>query len=235
LEREGPAAHLTIGPNFVKRGRRCALHFHIPKSKFCDNFADMNAIIRPVDITPEVVPMTVEALRLLDDQGFFANDNNRHELIDGVLVMVPPPGTGHQRSEGRANKALVKALLDAGLFDKMYVQTGGGIAIGDKTLLGPDLMVVREPNEPKEWTADDVIIMIEIAWSSIAYDLGDKAKRYAAAGIVEYWVLDVADKALIVHRDPSTTHYGSVATFRAPSKVKSLLEPSLEIAVADLF
>ena len=195
----------------------------------------MNSIIRPNEIIPEVVPMTVEGLRLLDEQGYFANDNHRHELIDGGLVMVPPPGANHQRSEGRANKALVKALINAGLIDELLVQPGGGIAIGDHTLLGPDLMVLREPNGPKEWTADDVIIMIEIAWSSLTTDLGDKARRYAGAGIVEYWVLDVADKALIVHRDPNATHYGSVTTMRAPATISAALVPELTIAVGDLF
>jgi Uma2 family endonuclease len=195
----------------------------------------MNALIRPEEIVPEVVPMTVEALRVLDEQGFFANDNHRHELIDGVLIMVPPPGTNHQFSEGQAIMALVDALTAAGLREQYRVQTGGGFKIGEYTNLGPDLMVLRQTDQPKEWTADDVIIMIEIAWSSLANDLGDKARRYAGAGIAEYWVLDVADKALIVHRDPSPTHYGSVATLRAPASATSLLEPTLSVAVADLF
>jgi Uma2 family endonuclease len=195
----------------------------------------MNAVIRPEEIVPEVVPMTVEALRVLDEQGFFANDNHRHELIDGVVIMVPPPGSNHQRSERNTNLALVEAILIAGFKGIFSVQTGGGIAIGEHTLLGPDFIVVREPNDLKDWTADDVIIMIEIAWSSLAYDLGDKAKRYAAAGIADYWVLDVADKALIIHRDPSPTHYGSVTTLREPALATSLLEPKLSVAVRDLF
>lgn len=55
----------------------------------------MNAQLRPIDTVPQVVPMTVTALRLLDDNGFFEGDFNKHELIDGVLVRTPPPGTGH--------------------------------------------------------------------------------------------------------------------------------------------
>jgi Uma2 family endonuclease len=195
----------------------------------------MNAIIRPEETLPEVVPTTVEALRLLDDQGFFANDNHRHELIDGVLILVPPPGPSHQLSERPTNLALIEAILTVGLKGLLSVQTGSGIAIGEHTLLGPDFIVVREPDQPKEWTADDVIIMIEIARSSLANDLGNKARRYAGAGIVEYWVLDVADKALIVHRDPSPTHYGSVATLRAPAVISALLEPTLSVAVGDMF
>jgi Uma2 family endonuclease len=157
----------------------------------------MNAVIRPAEIEPVVVPMTVEALRILDDQGFFANDNCRHELIDGVLIMVPPPGANHQSSERRTMKTLMRAIIKSGLDTRLSVQSGGGFILSEQTLLGPDLMVVREPDDPKDWTADDIVIMIEIAWSSLANDLGDKAKRYAGAGIVEYWVLDVADKALI--------------------------------------
>jgi Uma2 family endonuclease len=195
----------------------------------------MTAVIRPEEIVPEVVPMTVEALRVLDEQGFFANDNHRHELIDGVLIMVPPPGTGHQMSAGEAMMALVDALTSAGLRKRYRVQPDGGFRIGEQTYIGPDLMVLRQPSAPKEWTADDVVIMIEIAWSSLAYDLGDKAKRYAAAGIADYWVLDVADKALVIHRDPSPTHYGSVTTLRAPQMATSLLEPKLSVAVGDLF
>ena len=195
----------------------------------------MNAIIRPNEIIPEVVPMTVAALRLLVEQGFFANDNHRHELIDGVLVMVPPPGASHQRSERRTNKTLVNAISKAGLSLILSVQTGGGFVVDELTHLGPDFMVIREPDHLKEWTADDVIIMIEIAWSSLTSDLGDKARKYAGANIVEYWVLDVADKALIVHRDPSPTHYGSVVTLRAPDMATSVLEPRLSVAVGDLF
>jgi Uma2 family endonuclease len=104
----------------------------------------MNAIIRPDEIEPVVVPMTVEALRLLDDQGFFANDNCKHELIDGVLVMVPPPGTNHQSSELHTLKALMRAIFESGLDTSLAVQTGGGFKIGEHTQLGPDLMVVRE-------------------------------------------------------------------------------------------
>ena len=73
----------------------------------------MIATIRPAEIVPEVVPMTVAALRLLDEQNFFVNDNNRHELIEGVLVMVPPPSTSHQFSESRVLKALMKSLMSA--------------------------------------------------------------------------------------------------------------------------
>jgi Uma2 family endonuclease len=195
----------------------------------------MNAIIRPDETEPVIVPMTVEALRILDEQGFFDDDFNRHELIEGVLIMVPPPGNAHQNSEGNANMALARALIAAGL-DKIYrVQTGGGYIIGDLNHLGPDLMVLRKPDGPKTWTSQDVVVMIEISSSSLRKDLGQKARLYASVGIAEYWVLDVVNKALIVHTEPAENRYDNIRTLRAPDSVNALLEPALSVAVADLF
>ncbi|MCU0883049.1 MAG: Uma2 family endonuclease [Hyphomonadaceae bacterium] len=192
-------------------------------------------MIRPEEHPPEVVPLSVAALRLLDEQGFFSGDTSRQELVDGVLIMVPPPGSTHQFVESQTVEVLLDALTRAGLRSRLRVQPGGGFQIGEHTLLGPDLMLVRRNSQPKDWTAEDVVIMIEIAWSSLTHDLGDKARLYAAAGIAEYWVLDVADSALIIHRDPSPTHYGSIRTARAPDEVSALLVPELTVAVGDLF
>jgi Uma2 family endonuclease len=121
------------------------------------------------------------------------------------------------------------------LRDALRVQSGGGFMIDDHTYLGPDLMVLRQTAEPKEWTADDVVILIEIAWTSLSFDLGNKARRYAGAGIAEYWVIDVADQALIVHRDPTGTHYGAVSTLRPPATVAAALMPTLTVPVGALF
>jgi Uma2 family endonuclease len=195
----------------------------------------MNAPIRPDETDAQVVPMTVEALRILDEQGFFANDNHRHELIEGVLIMVPPPGTSHQNSEGKGNMALARALVGAGLDRKYRVQTGGGFIIGEFSHLGPDLMVLREPDGPKAWVTSDVILMIEVSSSSLRKDLSTKARLYASAGIAEYWVLDVAGKALIVHSEPIDNRYGNIRTLRAPDSATSVLEPALSVPVADLF
>jgi Uma2 family endonuclease len=195
----------------------------------------MNAIIRPSEIIPEVVPLTVEALRVLDDQGFFDNDPNRYELIDGFLIMTPPPGSNHRFTERRAAKALFRALIAKALDEDLSVQTGGAFQIGDKTLLGPDLVVIQESNAPTDPAPSDVIIMVQIAWSSRERDLKAKADLYAGAGIEDYWVLDVPAKTVIVHRDPEGGIYQSVQTFAAPASISALREPRLSIAVADLF
>jgi Uma2 family endonuclease len=195
----------------------------------------MNAPIRPDETDAQVVPMTVEALRILDEQGFFDDDFNRHELIDGVLIEAPFPSNRHQYSSRSMLYELVSLLLDKNLTDRLGVQTGCGYIVGDFNHLGPDMMVVHEPREFRPWVASDVVVMIEIADETLALDLGQKARLYASAGIAEYWVLDVADKALIVHTEPTESRYGNIRTLRAPDRVNALLEPALSVAVADLF
>jgi Uma2 family endonuclease len=195
----------------------------------------MNAIIRPSEIIPEVVPLTVDALRMLDDQGFFDNDHNRYELIDGILIMTPPPGTQHSFVESRLTMATMRALIAAGLDHELAIQNGGAFRIGDSTLLGPDFILVTKPSAPREHSADDVLIMFEIAWSSRERDLKTKANLYAGAGIQDYWVLDVPAKTVIVHRDPEAGIYQSVQTFAAPATIMALREPKLSVAVVDLF
>jgi Uma2 family endonuclease len=77
--------------------------------------------------------------------------------------------------------------------------------------------------------------MIEIADETLALDLGQKARLYASVGIAEYWVLDVAGKALIVHTEPAENRYDNIRTLREPDRVNALLEPALSVAVVDLF
>jgi Uma2 family endonuclease len=194
----------------------------------------MNAIIRPSEIVPEAVPLTVRALRVLDEQGYF-NDLNKYELIEGHLIMMPPPSGNHRLSERKTNKALMKGLIAAALDHMFTVQTGGAFQVGETTLLGPDLVVLRESNLPDDPTSEDVVIMIEVSWSSHMHDLTTKAHLYAQANILDYWVIDVPAQAVVVHRLPLDGAYQSVQTYQVQDVIASVKEPSLMIAVADLF
>jgi Uma2 family endonuclease len=156
-------------------------------------------------------------------------------IPDGTLIMTPPPGGNHSLTERRAAKAFYKVLIAQALDETLSVQTGGAFQIGDKTLLGPDLIILKESHAPSIPEAADVIVMVEIAWSSRERDLKIKAELYAGAGIEDYWVLDVPAKTVIVHREPEGGIYQSVQAFREPAIIASLREPSLQLAVADLF
>ena len=81
----------------------------------------------------------------------------------------------------------------------------------------------------------DLRLVAEVADSSLAFDLTTKARLYARSGIVEYWVLDVDGRRLIVHREPVEGRYQSVVAFGEEERVATLAAPERDVRVGDLF
>jgi Uma2 family endonuclease len=81
----------------------------------------------------------------------------------------------------------------------------------------------------------DLELVIEIADTSLAFDLNIKAALYARAGIIEYWVLDVPGRRLIVHRDPQNGEYGSVTAYNEHENLAPLSAPNSAFHVQTVF
>jgi Uma2 family endonuclease len=81
----------------------------------------------------------------------------------------------------------------------------------------------------------DLDLVVEIADTSLAFDLTVKASLYARAGIVEYWVLDVPGRRLIVHRAPNSGQYGSVTAYNEQEGVAPLGAPGGVLPVKEVF
>ena len=102
----------------------------------------------------------------------------------------------------------------------------------------PDAIVLKRPS----WEIDrdnpqpgDIALVLEVSDSSLAFDLTTKAALYARAGIPEYWVLDVAGRRLIVHRQPANGKYGSVVAYDNTESVAPLAAQPSEFKVAEAF
>jgi Uma2 family endonuclease len=102
----------------------------------------------------------------------------------------------------------------------------------------PDLIVLRRvfsgfgKARPQPKNLD---LVIEIADTSLVFDLTVKAALYARAGIAEYWVLDVPARRLIVHRDPENGQYGSTTAYNEQESVAPLGAPNSVFPVRDVF
>jgi Uma2 family endonuclease len=79
-----------------------------------------------------------------------------------------------------------------------------------------------------------VALLVEVSDSTVKFDLSTKAALYARAGIVEYWVVDLKGRSLIVHREPVAGVYKSVVGYSNEERVTPLAAPGQEIPVADL-
>ena len=113
--------------------------------------------------------------------------------------------------------------------------------LGQSTDPEPDIAVVSGPFTSHPKTPNTALLVVEISDSSLQFDLGDKASLYAAAGIADYWVVDVVNRQLHMHRDPrrdSKQRFGSsfrqVEVFGPADRVSPLAAPGGSILVADL-
>jgi Uma2 family endonuclease len=78
---------------------------------------------------------------------------------------------------------------------------------------------------------EDLHLVVEVADTSLAFDLSTKAALYARAGIDEYWVLDINGRCLFVHRDPTAGRYASVTSYGQDEAVAPLSAPESEFRV----
>lgn len=102
----------------------------------------------------------------------------------------------------------------------------------------PDIVVLARPSREFQDVNPrpaDLRLVVEISDSTLGFDLTTKAELYARAGIIEYWVVDVAARRLIVHRDPREGLYCSVTAYGDHETAGPLAAPQREFRVRDAF
>jgi Uma2 family endonuclease len=99
----------------------------------------------------------------------------------------------------------------------------------------PDLAwVIRRHYEVRP-QPEDIQLIVEVADSSLEYDRGEKANLYAAAGIKDYWIVNVAAECVEVYREPEGGRYRKRETVQAPAEARPLSFPKLALPVSLLF
>ena len=147
-------------------------------------------------------------------------DDERLELIDGEILVMSPQGTRHASLVAAAIVALQRAFGPG-----FHVRPQCPFAASDLSEPEPDLHVVR--GEPLDYRhrhpePSDTLLVLEVSDTSRRFDLGRKASLYARAGVPEYWVLDLDEETLVVHRDPGAERYGAVSPYDRSRSVQPL-------------
>lgn len=138
---------------------------------------------------------TREDLIRLHELGMFRDQ--RVMLIDGEVLAMSPMKSEH------ANGIMFVLQQMQLLFGSNFaVRPQLPLNLGQTTDPEPDIAVVAGSFRSHAKTPDTAVLVVEISDTTLKFDLGDKASLYAAAGIADYWVVDVIDKQLHVHRDP---------------------------------
>src|SRR5205085_9394059 len=102
----------------------------------------------------------------------------------------------------------------------------------------PDLIVLsRDRTHFKQRNAGpkDLQLVIEVAASTLGFDLRTKSALYARAGIIDYWVLDISGRRMIVHREPQAGRFLSIAAYSVEESVAPLAAPGSPFRIRDAF
>ncbi len=158
---------------------------------------------------------------------------DRVELIKGEVVEMWPIGRRH-----RAFVTNLAQLLIVRLVDRARTSVLAGVVLADDTEPEPDLTVLRHravPYKEREAHAEDVLLLIEVADSSPAYDRSTKLRLYAEAGIPEYWVVDCNAEAVEVYSMPSPEGYRDVNRVEGTATLTLHAFPDVELTTTDIF
>lgn len=156
----------------------------------------------------------------------------RVELLDGRIIDMEPIGPFHGGSVNRLNR-----LFNTLSKGRWLVTAQNPVHLDDYSEPQPDLMLVKPA--PDDYTTrhprpEDVFLLIEVAQTSLGYDRGQKLPAYGRAGIVEVWIINLADQIIEVYREPHFNGYGSKAILRAGDKARFQAFPEVAVEVAGL-
>lgn len=173
---------------------------------------------------------TIEEYERMVETGILTREE-RVELIEGEVVEMSPIGDPHA-----AFVANLTHLLVTGVGDRARVWVQGPVRVPPRSKPQPDLALLRPRSYVRAGaTTEDVLLVIEVADTSLRYDRTVKLHLYARAGIPEYWIVDANAETLEVFRSPAGERY---ADHRRPSRGESvapLAFPDAAIPVDAIF
>jgi Uma2 family endonuclease len=170
---------------------------------------------------------TADEYQRMGQVGILSEDD-RVELIDGEVVAMTPIGSRHNACVNHGTRTLVRAAGEDAI-----VQSQGSVRLGPHSEPQPDLVVLRSRTDfyaSHLPGANDILVIIEIADSSIEYDRDVKGRVYAESGILEYWLSDLNTNLLWRYSSPKHGAYQQVEECRrgqsiAPQQLPMCIVP----------
>ena len=169
-----------------------------------------------------------ECLAMLEAE--VLHEDDRIELIDGELLIMAPISDDHE------NTTDWLAELSYRYFgDRARVRVQGSIRLSNMSAPQPDVAILRRRPlaDSRPYFPEDIFVVIEVANTSLRYDSGPKLVRYAAAGIVEVWIVNLRDGTVTVYTSLSDSAYTSIRTYHAGESISPQAFPDVSLAVSD--
>ena len=174
---------------------------------------------------------TVEEFARMGAAGIFAEDD-RVELVGGEIREMTPIGPPHAGVVNRLNELIVLRLAG-----RANVAVQNPIRLDRHSEPQPDVVVARRRRSAyadRHPVAADVLLVIEVADSSLHYDRAEKVPRYGKAGIPETWLVDLAARTVTVYTGPGAAGYASEQVLERDDTIAATAVAGLRLSVADI-
>lgn len=155
----------------------------------------------------------------------------RTELLDGEIIDMAPIGSRHAWCVARLTMVLGQRLADEAL---LWVRSP--VRLNDLSEPQPDLALLRLPDDIYEErlpSGSDILLLVEVADTSVRFDRLRKTPAYARAGVVEVWLIDLEARTIECHRDPVDGAYRQVAHFVPGDTISAAFAPDATFEVTD--
>jgi Uma2 family endonuclease len=158
----------------------------------------------PVVANPRKLGLRVEDFLLLNDSGAF-DHYGKTELIDGDIYVMNAQFSEHARVKTRLAYAMAMCLREIGSDLEVIIEVA--VHLNADSMPEPDIVVTRWRGKGAV-PVDSIALLVEVADTTLDRDMGRKRELYGAAGVPEYWVVDVNAARIVMHDQPQPEGYG---------------------------
>lgn len=184
-----------------------------------------------VDVFPQKHLTDIAEWHRMGEAGIFPPET-RMELIEGEILHTAPKGFNHAAHVTRLSRYFIRSLDDS-----VSVRGQNPIQLGDLSEPEPDLALVKADSNDyttRHPNAADVLLLVEVADSTLRFDRSQKLRLYAKHQIPEYWIVNLIDNCLEVFRQPQDGDYLDKTVLSKADRVTLQVLPEIQVAVADI-
>lgn len=181
---------------------------------------------------PRLHPITVDTYHRMGEAGLL-NGRQRTELIEASIIDMSPIGCEHADWVDRLTRLFIRRLPD-----EIVVRVQNPVRLDQTNEPEPDIALLRpraQPYREAHPRPEDILLIVEVADTSLRYDQEVKCPLYARCGIPEVWVIDVASDRLNVYREPDAGEYRIHRRPRRDETLKLWALPNIAIDLRWLF
>ena len=174
---------------------------------------------------------TVEEYRVMGETGILSPDD-RVELIDGEVVLMPPIGSTHQDTVDTLAETFVSRFARL-----LRVRIQGPVRLWERGEPEPDVLLLRRKEgfyRSGHPGPEDVLLAIEVSDSTLRSDRNVKIPYYAVHGIPEVWLVNLVEEVVEVYRDPTPEGYRDVARFHRGDTLTVAALPEVQVTVDEI-